>query len=227
MAELLFSFTKSSVDKNTIKYAVNNWRVATMWDENYDTEEYIYGTSPNDFLKGHYKEIPKGKVLLLAEGEGRNAVFLAKQGFTVTAVDISSVGLKKAEKLARDNHVNIEVICADLETFDLGESKWDGIVSIYCHLPAEIRRSLYQRIERALKPSGVFFFEGYRPEQLKYKTGGPPVAAMMTSKETLMEELPNLEFSYIKELDRLVNEGTKHNGMGAVTQAIGRLKQSK
>ena len=192
-----------------------------MWDQKYDTEEYVYGKAPNDFLKEHYKAIPIGNVLLLAEGEGRNAVFLAKQGYTVTAVDISSVGLKKAKKLANENGVNIELICEDLATFNLGENKWDGIVSISCHLPPDLRQDLYQRIERALKHTGVFFLEGYRPEQLKHKTGGPPVAEMMTSKETLVQEMPNLGFSYLQEIDREVIEGINHHGIGSVIQAIG------
>ena len=195
-----------------------------MWDKEYDREEYVYGKFPNDFLKSHYEAIPKGKVLMLAEGEGRNAVFLAKLGYSVTAVDISSVGLKKAEKLAKENDVVIETICADLEEFDLGDSKWDGIISIYCHLPLTLRQSLYKRIERAIKPSGVFFLEGYRPEQLNYKTGGPPVASMMITKETLVNELPNLVFSHLETLERVVNEGINHNGLGAVIQAIGKLK---
>lgn len=191
-----------------------------MWDKEYDTEEYVYGKLPNDFLKSHYSAIPKGKVLLLAEGEGRNAVFLAEQGYKVTAVDISSVGLQKAEKLASENNVNIETVCADLSTFDLGEKQWDGIVSIYCHLPEAIRQSLYHRIERALTPSGVLLLESYRPEQLNNKTGGPPVASMMTSKETLLSELPNLTFAHLEEVDRMVIEGINHNGMGAVVQVI-------
>jgi SAM-dependent methyltransferase len=195
-----------------------------MWDKEFDRPEYVYGKLPNDFLKSHYEEIPKGKVLLLAEGEGRNAVFLAKIGYSVTAVDISSVGLKKAQKLAQENNVIIETICADLEEFDLGNSKWDGIVSIYCHLPLTLRQALYKRIELAIKPTGVFFLEGYSPEQLNYKTGGPPVASMMSSKKTLVEELPSFSFSHLETLDRVVNEGINHNGLGAVIQAIGALK---
>ena len=197
-----------------------------MWDNEYDREEYVYGKLPNDFLKSHYEVMPKGKVLLLAEGEGRNAVFLAKLGYTVTAVDISSVGLKKAEKLAKENNVIIETICADLAVFDLGERQWDGIVSIYCHLPVELRQNLYKRIERAIKPLGVFLLEGYRPEQLNYKTGGPPVASMMSSKASLMTELPGFTFSHLEELDRVVNEGINHHGLGAVIQAVGTLKES-
>lgn len=195
-----------------------------MWDKEYDREEYVYGKLANDFLQSHYQAIPKGKVLLLAEGEGRNAVFLAKLGYTVTAVDISSVGLKKAEKLAKENNVVIETICADLEAFDLGESQWDGIVSIYCHLPLSVRQALYKRIERAIKPAGVFLLEGYRPKQLNYKTGGPPMASMMSSKASLIEELPKFKFSHLEELDRVVNEGINHHGLGAVVQAIASLK---
>lgn len=193
----------------------------SMWNNEYKTDAYVYGKEPNDFLRDNFSAIPKGKVLLLAEGEGRNAVFLAKQGYQVTAVDISSVGLKKAEKLALENNVEIETICADLSSFELGVACWDGIVSIYCHLPPAVRKSLYQRVEVALKPSGVFFLEGYTPEQLNYKTGGPPVAEMMTSKETLADELPNLTFSHLVELEREVFEGVNHRGLAAVVQAIG------
>jgi SAM-dependent methyltransferase len=192
-----------------------------MWDNEYNTDQYVYGKTPNDFLKEHYSAIPRGKVLLLAEGEGRNAVFLARQGYAVTAVDISSVGLEKATNLAAENGVDIEVICEDLAVFDFGENIWDGIVSISCHLPPELRQDVFRRIERGLKSSGVFFLEGYRPEQLEYNSGGPPVAEMMTSKETLIKELPGLRFSHLKELERDVHEGVNHHGLAAVVQAIG------
>lgn len=101
-----------------------------MWDEEYNTEDYVYGREPNDFLKDNYSSIPSGRVLCLAEGEGRNAVFLAKQRYDVTGVDVSSVALDKAEKLASEHGVTVELICADLTAFDLGERQWDGIVSI-------------------------------------------------------------------------------------------------
>jgi 2-polyprenyl-3-methyl-5-hydroxy-6-metoxy-1,4-benzoquinol methylase len=198
-----------------------------MWDQEYDREEYVYGKLPNDFLADHFKAIPKGKVLMLAEGEGRNAVFLAKQGYSVTAVDISPVGLRKAERLAKESGVTIETICADLSDFDLGEGQWDGIVSIFCHLPPPLRQALHSRVEAALKPTGVYFLEAYRPEQLSYKTGGPPVAEMMLTEQGLVEELPNLSFSHMKSLVREVNEGLNHHGLGAVIQAIGGLKPLK
>lgn len=196
----------------------------SMWDDEYNTNEYMYGKEPNDFLKDNYSAIPKGKVLLIAEGEGRNAVFLAKLGYQVTAVDISSVGLEKASKLATESGVEIKTVCEDLQTFDLGNKKWEGVISISCHLPPDLRKDLSKRIESALKPNGVFFMEGYTPEQLKYKSGGPPIAEMMTSRKTLIEEFPNLQFSHLKELVREVVEGVNHFGLAAVVQAIGSLK---
>ncbi len=197
----------------------------SKWDTEFNTDEYMYGKEPNDFLKENYSAIPKGKVLLIAEGEGRNAVFLAKLGYQVTAVDISIVGLEKAKKLAAENNVEIETICEDLQTFDLGHEKWEGIVSISCHLPPALRKELSKRIESALTPKGVYLMEGYTPEQLNYKTGGPPVAEMMTSKQTVIEEFPNLQFSHLKELEREIIEGVNHFGLAAVVQVIGSPKQ--
>ena len=195
-----------------------------MWDKKYDTDEYIYGKSPNDFLRDNFKEIPKGKVLLLADGEGRNSVFLAKQGYSVTAVDLSQIGLKKAQKLAQDNNVSIETICADLEHFDLGKGRWDGIVAIFCHLPEAIRKSLYERIQDAIKPSGTLLIENYSPEQLNFKTGGPSILSILTSKKNLTEELPKFSFSHLETIEREVIEGIGHTGFGAVIQAIASLK---
>lgn len=191
-----------------------------MWDEAYDTAEYIYGRTANDFLREHYAAIPRGRVLMLAEGEGRNAVFLAAQGYEVVAVDSSSVGLAKARQLAAEQGVEIETRCEDLRTFDVGERCWDGVVSIFCHLPGELRRDLYRRVQAGLAPGGVFLLEGYRPEQLQYKTGGPPLAEMMPGAGTLAQELPQLRFERLQEVERSVVEGSYHTGQAAVVQAI-------
>jgi SAM-dependent methyltransferase len=191
-----------------------------MWDERYSTEDYAYGTNPNQFLELNINRIPKGKVLSLAEGEGRNAVFLAKQGYSVTAVDASSVGLNKARKLAEKNEVVIEFIHADLADYDLGENKWDGIVSIFCPLPSSIRKQLYKRVQAGLKPSGVFLLEAYTPEQLNHGTGGGNSVDVMQTKESLRLELADLRFQHLVELERDVIEGVYHTGIGAVVQAI-------
>jgi SAM-dependent methyltransferase len=191
-----------------------------MWDERYSAEEYVYGTNPNNFLEANVSSIPKGKVLSLAEGEGRNAVFLAKQGYSVTAVDASLVGLNKARKLAEENGVIVEFIHTDLAEYDLGENKWDGSVSIFCPLPSSIRKQLHKKVEAALKRNGVFLLEAYTPAQLKYDTGGGNSVDVMQSKESLSLELAGLKFKHLIELERDVVEGIYHTGIGAVVQAI-------
>jgi SAM-dependent methyltransferase len=191
-----------------------------MWDERYSAEEYAYGTNPNNFWEANVSSIPKGKVLSLAEGEGRNAVFLAKQGYSVTAVDSSLVGLNKARKLAEENGVIVEFIHTDLAEYDLGDNKWDGIVSIFCPLPSSIRKQLHKKVEAPLKRNGVFLLEAYTPAQLKYGTGGGNSVDVMQSKESLSLELAGLKFKHLIELERDVVEGIYHTGIGAVVQAI-------
>ncbi|MDE2430866.1 MAG: class I SAM-dependent methyltransferase [Burkholderiales bacterium] len=191
-----------------------------MWDERYSATEYAYGTAPNDFLKAHVSAIPKGKVLSLAEGEGRNAVFLAQQGYTVTAVDASIVGLSKAQKLADAHQVSIECIHADLAHYDLGEHQWDGIISIFCPLPSSIRQALYKKLVCALKPQGVFLLEAYTPAQIGRGTGGGNSVDLMQSAASLRSELTGLTFTHLVECERPVIEGVYHTGVGAVVQAI-------
>lgn len=193
-----------------------------MWDERYRGEDYVYGTAPNDFLRGQVGHIPAGRVLCLAEGEGRNAVFLAEQGFGVTAVDQSSVGLAKAERLAAERGVEIDAIVADLADFVLEQDAWDGIVSIFAHMPAPARRHIHREVVRGLRPGGVLVLEAYRPEQLQYKTGGPPVVEMMMDLDGLRTELTGLEFEFAAETVRDIQEGPLHHGPGAVVQVLAR-----
>ena len=191
-----------------------------MWDERYSAKGYAYGTTPNEFLVESVNSIPKGKVLSLAEGEGRNAVFLAKQGYAVTAVDGSVVGLNKARKLAAENDVVVEFIHADLADYDLGENKWDGIVSIFCPIPSALRKELYKKVIAGLKQNGVFLLEAYTPEQLKYGTGGGTSVDVLQTEDSLRSELAGLKFKHLAELERDVREGVYHTGIGAVVQAI-------
>ena len=191
-----------------------------MWDERYSAEEYAYGTTPNEFLAENFIHIPKGRVLSLAEGEGRNAVFLAKQGYSVTAVDASLVGLNKAGKLAEENGVVVEFIHADLADYDLGENKWDGIVSIFIPLPSSLRKELYKKVIAGLKQNGVFLLEAYTPDQLNHGTGGGNSVDVMQTKESLRLELASLKFKHLIELERDVTEGVFHTGIGSVVQAI-------
>ncbi|MAD45375.1 MAG: SAM-dependent methyltransferase [Oceanospirillaceae bacterium] len=191
-----------------------------MWDERYSTSTYVYGTEPNRFLAENTQRLPKGKVLCLAEGEGRNAVHLARCGYQVTAVDASEVGRTKALKLAQKHNVSIDYQIADLASFDLGIDQWDGIVSVFCHLPPALRCSVHQRVTRALKPGGVLLLEAYTPNQIRLGTGGPKDESMMMTVALLEKELKPLHFRHLLELQRNVVEGTGHTGTGAVVQAI-------
>ena len=193
-----------------------------MWDERYSAAGHAYGTTPNEFLVAQFRAIPKGRVLSLAEGEGRNAVFLAQQGYTVTAVDASLVGLNKARKLAEENDVVVEFIHADLADYDPGENQWNGIVSIFCPLPSSVRRELYRKVIAGLKQRGVFLLEAYTPDQLQHGTGGGSSVDTMQSEESLRLELGGLKFEHLIELERNVIEGAYHTGIGSVVQAIAR-----
>ena len=193
-----------------------------MWDQRYKAEGFAYGASPNDFLKSEYSRIPEGgRVLCLAEGEGRNAVFLAKHGYSVTAVDQSSVVLKKAKKLAIENGVEISTIVADLADYELENNFWDGIVSIAAHVPPELRIKLHTQIFTSLKQGGVFILEAFTERQLEMEgIGGPPPSGkeMFMSLNELKAELKALDFTIARELDRDISEGKYHQGESAVVQ---------
>ena len=191
-----------------------------MWDSRYSEDGFAYGTEPNDFLKLVVDKIPEGKILSLADGEGRNSVFLAQQGYEVFAVDASKVGLEKANKLAEERGVFIRTECVDLAGYKISENNYDGIVSIFCHLPPRIRKDVHAQVVKGLKPGGVLVLEAYTPEQLNYKTGGPPVAEMMMTLEALSDELNGLEFIHAEEVVRDVVEGKYHTGPAAVVQII-------
>ena len=191
-----------------------------MWNKRYSSKKYAYGTRANDFLVSMVDRLPTGKVLCLAEGEGRNAVWMAEQGNTVTAVDSSDIGLQKAHRLAAARGVEITTVHADLAEYDIGTQQWDVIISIFVHLPAELRQDVHRRCVKGLRNQGVILLEAYTPRQLDYKTGGPPVADVMMDKESLSSELSGLKFLHLQECVREIHEGEFHNGSGAVVQAL-------
>lgn len=197
-----------------------------MWDERYSVEEYVYGKTPNDFLLEMSGKLKQGNVLCLAEGEGRNAVYLARQGFRVTAVDSSGVGLAKADKLAQESGVSIRTVLADLADYTIEEGAWDGIVSIFCHLHPDLRRRLHRDVVAGLKEGGTFLLEAYTPKQLEFMTGGPRSEEYLVALAALREELDGLEFLHGEELERDVIEGIKHKGKGSVVQLLARKNQA-
>lgn len=191
------------------------------WDERYSEPGYSYGTAPNEFLASVVDRIPKGKILSLAEGEGRNAIYLASLGYEVTGVDGSAVGLRKAEELAAERGVAITTIHADLGEFQIEPEQWDGIIACYCHLPSAIRIPLHQAVVRGLKHGGVFVLEAFSKEQLSYGTGGPQSLDMLMSLDELKQELAGLEFVYAVQIERVVKEGSGHTGLASVIQLLG------
>ena len=194
-----------------------------FWDERYGGEEFFYGTEPNEFLVSRTGDFPAGgKLLCLGDGEGRNSVFLASQGFAVTALDLSAAGLEKARKLAAARGVSIKTLVADLNDFELGDQAWDGIVSIWCHLPSILRQKVHLGCQRALKPDGLFLLEAYRPAQIERDTGGPKDVDMLPSLDLLNQELASLHPILAQEIEREVLEGPGHTGASAVVQWIGR-----
>ncbi|HEX4946691.1 MAG TPA: class I SAM-dependent methyltransferase [Blastocatellia bacterium] len=192
-----------------------------MWDERYAHEEYAYGTEPNEFLAAHAARIPRGRVLCLADGEGRNGVWLAQQGYDVTSVDLSAVGLEKARKLAARRNVRINTIQADLAVYDIEPNAWEGIVLIFGHLPPHIRRRLLQQAVAGLRPGGAFLLELYTPRQLEFGTGGPREVELLGKLEDLRAELDGLQFEIAQEIEREIYEGKYHGGHSAVVQILG------
>lgn len=193
-------------------------QTTTNWNERYSTTGFIYGTEPNDFLVSVAGRIPKGRILSLAEGEGRNAVYLASLGHEVTAVDASQVGLRKATELARSRGVAINTIVADLSGFVIEANQWDGIIACYCHLPAQLRRTIHRAAVSGLRPGGVLVLEAFSRKQLEHDTGGPKELDMLMSLDELKEELAGLSFDHAVELEREVLEGSGHTGLAAVVQ---------
>ena len=193
-----------------------------MWETRYDTDAYVYGTDPNDFLRASVAQLPTGAALCLAEGEGRNAVFLAESGFVVHSVDLTEAGVAKTVRLALDRGVQVHASVGDLSTFDIGVERWDLIVSIFAHMPPTVRRDLHRRTVAALKPGGMLVLEAYTPDQIGRGTGGPSAAEMTMSLDILADELAPLEFLHAIELEREVIEGAGHTGLGAVVQVIAR-----
>ncbi|MBC8017355.1 MAG: class I SAM-dependent methyltransferase [Verrucomicrobia bacterium] len=190
------------------------------WDDRYSEPGFAYGTAPNEFLASITDRIPKGKILSLAEGEGRNAVYLASLGYQVTGVDGSEVGLRKAMELARERGVSITTLHADLSEFEIEPEQWDGIIACYCHVPSTIRIPLHRAVVRGLKPGGVLVLEAFSKEQLAYGTGGPQSVDMLMSLDDLKRELAGLEFIHAVQIEREVREGSGHTGLASVIQLL-------
>ena len=203
------------------------------WNDRYAADEYIYGTEPNAFLAEH-AHLLTGPVLSLAEGEGRNAVFLAGLGLSVHGVDSSAVGLAKAQALAAARGVRIGTEVADLAEFVPAAGGYGAVVSIFAHLPGALRARLYPLLAQSLQPGGLVvaagfllkeglvLLEAYSLDQLPRHTGGPKDADMLMSLDKIRQGFPGFEPVLLRELTRDVCEGSYHTGLASVVQFIGR-----
>lgn len=190
------------------------------WDERYGVEEYVYGRKPNLFLKQNVNSIPKGNVLCIADGEGRNGVWLARQGYGVTSIDFSPKAIEKINRLAQEKNVSIKTICADLLDYDFGENIYDGIMSIFAHFKVEEINILHHKYFNALKPNGIFMMEVFAKEQLPLKTGGPKDISLLFDTKDIQNSFPQGKIELLKKDIVYLHEGNIHDGKAVVVRAI-------
>jgi SAM-dependent methyltransferase len=194
------------------------------WDMRYSAEEYLFGTSPNAFLASQRHLLKPGhKALAIADGEGRNGVWLAEQGLEVTAVDFSPVALDKARRLAESRGVHVSFVQADLASWVWEADRFDVVAAIFIQFAdPTLRKAIFRGIRRTLVPGGLLFLQGYRPEQMRYGTGGPPHAENMYSTAMLRKAFPDFDILNLTEHDSVIEEGDGHHGMSALVDLVAR-----
>jgi len=182
----------------------------------------VFGTEPNAFLARESGRLKPGwKALVLADGEGRNGVWLARQGLDVTTVDFSPNGLAKARLLAARRGVTIHTVLADLRQWDWPEAAFDLVVGIFMQVfDPFAREAIFVRMKRALKPGGLLLLQGYRPEQVAYGTGGPSTPENLYTEEMLRADFADLSILTLRVHDSVIHEGNGHNGMSALIDLI-------
>lgn len=194
------------------------------WDERYTGEAFLFGTAPNAFLLAQKHRLPAtGSALAVADGEGRNGVWLAEQGLDVLAVDASEVGLAKSRQLAAERGVSMQQELADLAQWDFGHERFDVIAAIFIQFADPVlRERLFAGMQAALKPGGLLLLEGYRPEQLGYATGGPSDIENLYTEALLRSGFPALEIEHLAVYDAEIHEGAGHHGMSALIDLVAR-----
>jgi SAM-dependent methyltransferase len=231
---MLFFLMRKLTFENTHSFVthLNDFKLTTMtntwtdrWNERYATEEFAYGTQPNNYLKEQLENLAPGKILFPAEGEGRNAVFAARQGWDVFAFDISAEGQKKAQQLATANNVSIEYQVGELEGLPYAAEQFDAIALIYAHFPADIKNRYHETLSKYLRPGGTIIFEAFSKKHLEYlakneKVGGPKDIGSLFSIEEIKATFANYNFKELAEMEIELNEGLYHNGVGSVIRFV-------
>jgi SAM-dependent methyltransferase len=194
------------------------------WETRFRAQDYVFGKEPNAFLKSQAHRLPaKGTALSVADGEGRNGVWLAERGLDVLAIDFSATALGKARALAEERGVRLRTEVADVTAWHWPVNAFDVIAVVFVQVvfPAE-RTKFFTMLKQALKPGGLLLLQGYRPEQLNFRTGGPPEAERMYTRAILQAAFGDLSELDIREHDSVLNEGTAHVGMSALIDLVGK-----
>lgn len=194
------------------------------WNERFSASGYLFGTAPNRFLVAQKHRLQPGqRALAVADGEGRNGVWLAEQGLAVTSVDFSPVALAKARALAQRAGVAIETVEADLGAWQWPSETYDVVVAIFIQFaPPPMRAAMFAGMAAALKPGGLLILEGYRPKQVEYGTGGPPQAENMYTRVLLESAFAGMEILHCAEYDAEIAEGAGHKGLSALIDFVAR-----
>lgn len=198
--------------------------MAYVWDERYAGEHYHFGTAPNAFLLTQCERLKPGMTCLaVADGEGRNGVWLAEQGLKVLAVDNSPVALEKARRLAQQRGVVLQIELADLLDWDWDAHRFDAVVAIFIQFaPPGMREQLFADLKRCLKPGGLLLLQGYTPRQLDYKTGGPSQVENLYTADLLRKQFADMDILHLAEHDSVIHEGVGHDGMSALIDLVAR-----
>ena len=192
---------------------------ASFWDERYQKDRFLFSTQPNPFLVEQAGN-PPGRALAVGDGEGRNGVWLAEQGWSVTSLDYSPEGIAKTQRLAAQRGVAVETVCADASQWAFPEAAFDLIVLFYFHLPRAAAKVAHAGCVRALKPGGRVILEGFRKEQMPLTSGGPRVEDWMYSAQEISEDFGTLDASINRAVGRVLREGRLH-GTAAIYQFVG------
>ncbi len=193
-----------------------------IWDQNFAGPEFRYGIEPNAFLSEQaWRLSAPSRVLVPGDGEGRNGVWLARQGHQVLSVDMSSVGLNKAQRLAQSHGVSLQTQVADLADWQPEPRAFDALVLTYVHLPAGIRQSVHRRLMQGLRPGGWLIVEGFHTAQLQFESGGPKDVSMLFTLDMLKEDFQGMTVEALA-WDGVVtlNEGPGHQGPGHVVRYV-------
>ena len=196
-----------------------------FWNERFNQEEFIFGTEPNEYLVEQTQKYLKAgdQVLCIADGEGRNGVWLAKQGMQVVGFDASDIALSKARKFAKDNHVAVEYSFSDTDSYAWPTNTYDVVVGIFIQFAdPEMRKRIFAKTYESLKPGGIFILQGYTPKQLEYKTGGPSLIEHLYTEEMIRDLAKGFSILELCSYERELSEGPRHSGMSAILGLVAR-----